>query len=120
MSETTNTNIMEEENAKSKLHHYVFPTVYENCYRVEVVNNGLQLYHTDNDNSTPAIYQLLDNIVLDKYVDFNGGVQAACAPHVCDSEHHDTEPWKDVSTIYMKPNPNPFPFLRYEESDSAE
>jgi hypothetical protein len=118
MSEATGTNIMEEENAKSKLHHYVFPTVYENCYRVEVINNGLQLYPTDNDTSTSSVYQLLDNIVLDKYADFNGGIQGACATNVCDNEHHDIEPWKDVSTIFLKSNSDPF--LNDDKDERAE
>lgn len=88
--------------------HYVFPTVYKNCYQVEVVTNGSQLYPTDNDNSTPAIYQLLDNILLDRYADFNGGVQGACTPYVCDDEHHGIEPWKDVSTTFIPPSIDPF------------
>lgn len=118
MSKTIDTNMMEEESAKSKLHHYVFPTVYENCYRVEVITDGLQLYPTDNDNSTPAIYQLLDNILLDNYADFNGGVQGACAPSVCDGEHHDIEPWEDVSTIFIPSNSTPF--LNDNEDEETE
>jgi hypothetical protein len=120
MSETTDTIIMEKENAKTKLHHYVFPTVYENCYRVEVVINGLELYPTDNDHSTSAVYQLLDNIVLDKYADFNGGVQGTSAPNVCDSEHHGIEPWEDVSTIFIPPNSDPFGSVDEDEQKEEE
>lgn len=98
---------MTEEDAKCKLHRDVFPTVNENCYRVEIVTNGLQLYPTDNDNSTSPLYQLLDNILLDRYADFNGGVQGACAPSVCDGEHHDIESWKDVSNVIVPSNLSP-------------
>ncbi|CAF3310924.1 unnamed protein product [Rotaria sp. Silwood2] len=105
MNESTNeqTITTSEESPISKLRHFIFPTVYPHCYRIKVIINGEQLYPIDTENSTLPLYQLLDNIILDKYSDFNGGAQAACAPNVRDSEHYDIEPWSDVSTNFIPP-----------------
>ena len=87
MSEPSNQQIPASESVLSKLHHFVFPTVYKSCYQVEVITKDKQLYSTNTANPTPPLYQLLDNILLNKYSSFNGGVQAACEPNTHGQMH---------------------------------
>jgi len=112
MSEASNQQIATSETVLSKLHHFVFPTVYKNCYQVEVITKDKQLYPTDTENSTPPLYQLLDHILLDKYSNFNEGVQAACAPNRQGQMHPQVEPWKDVSDIYVPKTKTSLSFLQ--------
>lgn len=46
--------------------------------------------------------------LFDRYADFNGGVQGARALNVCDEEHHEIEPWKNVSTTFIPLSIDPF------------
>ncbi len=85
MTEVANQQITADKSVLSKICHFDFPTVYKDCYQIETITKDQQLYPIDTANPTPSLYQLLDNILLDKYSNFNGGVQAACA---CASNIH--------------------------------
>lgn len=97
--------------ARSQLHHFMFPTVYPNCYQVEVIDNLEQYSSIDPENFIESLYQTLDKIVLDKYSNFNGGVRPAYSSNISNTEQSMVEPWTDVSNIFVPVPPDPWTWL---------
>ncbi|CAF1281071.1 unnamed protein product [Adineta steineri] len=91
MTEASNQQVTVAENTLSTIQQFEFPAVYQECYQIEVITNDKQSYSSDAEYSIIPLYQLLDQIVLDKYSDFHGGVQAASIP-AQDSVHSKLEP----------------------------
>ncbi|CAF1348710.1 unnamed protein product [Adineta steineri] len=124
MTEASNEQVTMAENTLSNIQQFEFPTVYQEYYQIEVITNDKQSYSSDAEYSTIPLYQLLDQIVLDKYSDFHGGVKVASIP-AQDSAHSKLEPWSNVSDVYVQKKEASFlgsllKLIKSKETDEEE